>query len=351
MTTIRFGHLLGLHGAAGDNYFDTVLAVARASEAAGLDAVFYSDHLMSQRHSPAVGRLWRLVAALRRRGLGWPLAGPLGRLALGLASGYDGDPARTPPTLECFTTLAALAAATRRVRLGALVAAAPYRSPALLARMYANLDLISHGRCIAGLGAGWQEEEFRAYGWPFPAARGRAERLDEAAQIVAAMLSRPRTSFRGAHYRLERALSHPQPVQRPRPPLLIGAGGERRTLRTAARYADYCNLLGDPPTVARKLAALWAHCDAVGRPHEAIVPSNLVSILVARDGAALARKRARYAHRGGHPVEGTPAEVAAQLRAYVAVGVRYIIFSLPDAHAGESLGLLAEAVIPALASG
>lgn len=350
MPTLSFGHLLGLHGSTGPNYADTVLALAQQSERRGLDAVFFSDHLMARQPDGAVDGLWRLVHALRRRRLGWPLAAPLGALALRLAGRHD-DPAHMLPTLECFTTLAAIAATTRRVQLGALVAAAPYRNPTLLARMNANLDLISHGRCIVGLGAGWQEEEFRAYGWPFPTARVRAERLDEAAQIVSALLSRRRTSFRGRYYRVEQALSHPQPVQRPRPPLLIGASGEQRTLRTAARYADYCNILGDPPTVARKLAALRDHCAAVGRAYASIVPSNLVSILVARDERELARKRACYMHRGGHPVEGTPAEVVRQLRAYVAVGVRLIIFSLPDAHTGEPLDLLVEQVLPALAAG
>lgn len=350
MQTIRFGQLLGLHEASGPNYFDTVRDLAQISEAAGLDAVFYSDHMLSQRHGAPVQQIWRLIGALRRRGLGWPIASVLGGLALRLARRYD-DSGRTFPTLECFTTLAALAPTTRQIRLGALVAAAPYRSPALLARMNANLDLISRGRCIVGLGAGWQEEEFQAYGWPFPSARARAERLDETAQIVSAMLTQPRTSFRGTHYRLDQALSYPPPVQRPRPPILIGAAGERRTLRTVARYADYCNILGEPPTVARKLAVLRAHCAAVGRAYEEITPSNLVSILIAATEPELARKRERYHHRGGHPVEGTPAQVIGQLRAYLAVGVRYIIFSLPDAHTVEPLTLLARDVIPALAEG
>jgi alkanesulfonate monooxygenase SsuD/methylene tetrahydromethanopterin reductase-like flavin-dependent oxidoreductase (luciferase family) len=346
---IRFGHLLGLHGAAGANYFDTVRKLAAASEAAGLDAVFYSDHLMSRLHRPHVARIWWLLAALRRRRLGGLFASTLAGLALRLDRRAGDDPERTLPTLECFTTLAALAATTRRIRLGALVAAVPYRNPALLARMNANLDLISHGRCIVGLGAGWQEEEFRAYGWRFPSARARAEQLDEAAQIISAMLSQPHTRFRGAHFRLDHALSYPPPVQRPRPPLLIGASGERRTLRTAARYADYSNILGDPATVARKIAVLHAHCAAVGRPAEAITLTNLVSILIARSEAELARKRRSYHHRGGHPVEGTPARVVEQLRAYIAVGVRYIIFTLPDAHNLEPLALFTETVIPALA--
>jgi len=346
MNTIRFSQLLGLHRAEGANYADSVLAVAQASEAAGLDAVFYSDHLMAQHHSPAVQRIWWFVQALRRHRLHWPIAAPLRHLARTLSRRYIGDPERTLPTLECFTTLAAIAATTRRIRLGALVAAVPYRNPALLARMYATLDLISHGRCIVGLGAGWQEEEFVAYGWPFPSARVRAERLDETAQIVDMLLRQPSSSFYGAHYRLDQALSNPLPIQRPRPPILIGASGERRTLRTAARYADYCNILGDPPTVARKLKALQAHCAAVGRPYEAIIPSNLVSILIAENEAALARKRQRYSHRGGYPLEGTPDQIIDQLRAYIDVGVRSIIFSSPDAHTGEPLALLSEQVIP-----
>ena len=170
----------------------------------------------------------------------------------------------------------------------------PYRNPALVAKMCATLDVASHGRSIVGLGAGWHEPEFVAYGWPFPSVRARLEMLEEAIQIVDRLLTQRPATFRGKHYTIENAYNEPPPVQRPRPPLMIGGSGERVTLRLVAQYADMCNLFGDPATVARRYEVLRRHCAAVGRPFEAITRSNFASILLARDAAELAAKRARF---------------------------------------------------------
>jgi len=159
---MRFGHLLGTHPSQSENYFDTVLAVAQASEKVGLDAVFYSDHFQYQRHTVWTRGLRLLAAALHRRVPDHFLVQKLEMFANWFAVRYDADPRRTLFVLGCFTALAAIAAATQRIRLGALVAGAPYRNPALLAKMNITLDVISHGRCIIGLGAGWHEEEFKA---------------------------------------------------------------------------------------------------------------------------------------------------------------------------------------------
>ncbi len=346
---MRFGQLLGTHPSRSENYFDTVLEVAQASEAAGLDAIFYSDHFQVQRHSVPVRSLRTLARIVRRHGPGQGLAEVLEAGARRLARRYDSNPHRTLAVLECFTTLAAIAAATQRIRLGALVAGVPYRNPALLARANTTLDIISHGRCIVGLGAGWHEEEFRAYGWPFPSGRQRLDALEDTIRIVDAMMTQRRASYVGTQHRIADALSNPLPVQQPRPPILVGGSGERRTLRLVARYADYCNIFGDPPTVARKLKVLREHCAEVGRPYAAIVRSNFVGILIARNEAELARKRRLYSPWLGYPIVGTPEQVVAALRSFADAGIQYVIFNLPDAHTLEPIQLLAETVVPALA--
>jgi alkanesulfonate monooxygenase SsuD/methylene tetrahydromethanopterin reductase-like flavin-dependent oxidoreductase (luciferase family) len=347
---IRFGHLLGTHPSQGENYFDTVLAVAQASEAVGLDAIFYSDHFQFQHHSRLVRYMRLSAAALRRRMPSHFIPQRLDMLASRMAQGYDTDPRRTSAVLECFTTLAAIAAVTQRVRLGALVACVPFRNPALLAKINITLDVISHGRCIVGLGAGWHEEEFKAYGWSFPSIKQRMDELEDAIRIIDTMMTHHRASYTGTHYRITEALSNPLPVQRPRPPILIGGSGKRRMLRLVAQYADYCNILGDPVTVARKIEALRTHCAAVGRPFETIVRSNYVSILIAQNKTELARKRKQYTPGPGHPIIGTPEQVVAALQEFVQVGIQYVVFNFPDAHTLEPIHLFAERVVPAFAN-
>lgn len=301
-------HIHMVHPSARGNHFDTLLSMVRACEQAGLDSLWMMDHVM------------------------FPDAD---------------DPAREVPILECFVALGALAAATTRIRLGQLVVGVPYRSPALLAKMCATLDVISHGRSIIGLGAGWHAPEFTAYGWPFPPVRERMEQLEEAVQIVDRMLTQRPASFRGKHFAIEQAYNDPPPVQRPRPPIMIGGSGERVTLRLVAQYADMCNLFGDPPTVARLFGVLREHCAAVGRPFEAITRTSFRDILIARSEAELAAKRARFPDFQG--IAGTPDMVIAQLAEYAAVGSQYVTFHMPDADEIEPLLLLGETVVPAVA--
>jgi len=293
------------------NHFDTLLAVARACEQAGLDSVWMADHF------------------------------------LGGASVDPATPGDRLPVPEAFVSLGAIAAATTRIRIGELVVGAPYRNPALLAKMCATLDVVSHGRSIVGLGAGWYAPEFVAYGWPFPSVRARLAMLEEAVQVVDRLLTQRPATFRGTYYTVENAYNEPPPVQRPRPPLLIGGSGEQVTLRLVARYADMCNVDGDPATVARRFAVLRRHCAAVGRPFEAITRSNSASVLLARDAAAVAAKRARFpAFRG---LSGTPGEVIAGLKGYADAGSQYVTLHVPDAVDIEPLLLLGETVVPAVA--
>ncbi len=256
------------------------------------------------------------------------------------------QPEREAPVLECFVALGAIAAATSRIRIGQLVAGVPYRNPALLAKMCATLDVVSHGRTLVGLGAAWHEQEFRAYGWPFPPLSERMDMLEEAVQIVDLMLRQQPVSFSGQHYTITDAFNDPLPVQKPRPPILIGGSGEKRTLKIVAQYADYCNVGGDPATVAHKYDVLRRHCEAVGRPFDEITRCNNVGLIIARDEMALAAKRAQHPHFDG--IVGTPPAVVDQIQAYAAAGSQYITFFLPNAQDIAAIELLGESVLPHL---
>ncbi|MEO8287059.1 MAG: TIGR03560 family F420-dependent LLM class oxidoreductase [Chloroflexota bacterium] len=292
----------GEHG----NEFDTILAVVRACEHAGLDSVLMPDHFI-----------------------------------------FPDEEHPDVPVLESFVTLGAIAAATSRIRIGELAVGVPYRNPALLAKLCATLDVVSHGRSIVGLGAAWHEREFAAYGWPFPAVPQRMEMLEEAVQIVDRMLRESPASFSGKHYSIMDAYNDPRPVQRPRPPIMIAGSGERVTLKLVARYADYCNVFGDPETVAHLYDVLRTHCDTVGRPFDQITRCNHTSILIASDDAELAIKKRQHPDFDG--IAGTPEEVVAGLREYAAAGSQYVTFNLADAEDTSAIQLLGEAVLPLVA--
>ncbi|HEV8636735.1 MAG TPA: TIGR03560 family F420-dependent LLM class oxidoreductase [Chloroflexota bacterium] len=308
---MRFGHQLLTHSKAHENYFDTVFALARATEElGGIESLWFHDHVMFVN---------------QRR------------------------PEQVFEVMECFTSMAAVAAVTSRVRIGSYVLGVPYRNPALVAKAFTTLDLISHGRAIVGLGAAWNEVEFRGYGWPFPPASVRLEMLEEAIQVVLKLMTERPATFHGQHYTLEAALNDPPPIQKPRPPLMIGGGGERKTLRLVARYADYYNVFqATPDEAGHKFEVLRQHCREVGRDYDEIVKTNHVTVLIARDEAELARKKERYRWFLAHPLIGTPDRVIAQIREYRAAGSQYLIFNLSDAEQMDSLRLMAEEVIPAL---
>jgi alkanesulfonate monooxygenase len=171
--------------------------------------------------------------------------------------------------LEAYTTLGYLAACTSRVELLSWVTAVVYREPGLLAKIVSTLDVLSEGRAWLGIGAAWNEAEARGLGLPFPPTAERFERLEEALQICLQMWSDSEEPYRGKHYNLERTLNSPQPLRRPHPPILIGGGGERKTLRLVAQYAQACNLFAGPE-LERKLDILREHCAAVGRNYDDI---------------------------------------------------------------------------------
>jgi alkanesulfonate monooxygenase SsuD/methylene tetrahydromethanopterin reductase-like flavin-dependent oxidoreductase (luciferase family) len=200
---------------------------------------------------------------------------------------------------EAWELLAAWGAVTTRVRLGTLVTGNTYRHPPVLAKMVATLDHVTSGRAILGLGAAWHEGEHAMYGIPFPSTGGRLARMDEAARVLRLLLDEPVASFTGKHYVLKDAVAEPKPVQR-RLPLLIGGGGEQKTLRTVARYADYWHGHGSPEVIAHKLEVLAGHCAEAKRDVREITPLTSVRpdvVLRDRVGdveAQLDRVKARF---------------------------------------------------------
>jgi F420-dependent oxidoreductase-like protein len=254
-----------------------LLAVSEHAAATGWDGLWVADHFM-------------------------PSSGPL-------------DTA----TLECWTVLAGLAVGVPRVRLGALVTGNTYRHPAVLANMAATVDKMSGGRVVLGLGAGWQENEHRAYGLEFYDTPTRLARLDEACAVIKGLFTEKRASFSGRFYELDDAPLEPKPTQNPLP-LLIGGGGERVTLRITAKWADEWNTWGGPDVLAAKGAILERHCDTIGRDAGTIAHS--AQVIVALDGVGLPPG----ARLPTLMVSG--AEMQEQLAAYADAGVDEFIF--PD---------------------
>jgi F420-dependent oxidoreductase-like protein len=229
------------------------------------------------------GTTWDDVLALWRHGdqTGWDAACVTDHFMPNTAD-------RVGDTLECWTALAALAAQTSRMRVGTIVSGNTYRHPALLAKMAANVDIISRGRLICGLGAGWQENEHRAYGMDFYTTRERLERLDEACRVLKALWTESKASYKGRYYRLDDAPLMPKPVQTPHPELMIGGGGEKMTLRTVARHANHWNVWGGPKVLAHKGAILDEHCSAAGRDPKAIRRSANMALLITDSKAEVA---------------------------------------------------------------
>ncbi len=234
------------------------------------------------------------------------------------------------PWSEAWTTLAAIAAAVPRLRVGPLVSGNTYRHPAVLAKMAATLDQVSGGRCVLGIGAGWQENEHRAYGIPFYTTGERLARLDEACQVIRQLFSDEKASFEGKYYQLDDAPLAPKPVQRPLP-LLVGGGGEKKTLRIAARFADEWNVWGDVATLRHKMSILDRHCAEVGRDPRVIQRSAVALLFLSEDKAFIEGMRKRVT---GRPIlAGGSAEVRATVQEYAAAGVDELI--VPDFTLGQ----------------
>src|SRR3984957_11792497 len=231
--------------------WEETLELTRHCEATGWDGVYFADHFMP--NGPGEGAL-------------------------------DGD------VLECWSTIAALAATVPRVRLATLVASVTYRHPAVLAKIAAAVDRISGGRLVLGVGAGWQDNEHASYGIELGSVKERLDRFEEAVEILTSMLRSRRTTFAGSYFHVTDAPNQPAPVQ-DRLPLLIGGGGERRTMRIAARYADEWNAWTSPEELAQKVKVLRSHCEDLGRDPGEIRVSTQALMFLSTDESWLANKR------------------------------------------------------------
>ncbi len=251
------------------------------------------------------------------------------------------------PIHEAWSVLAAIAASVPRVRIGPLVAGNTYRKPALPATIATTIDHISGGRVVLGIGAGWQENEHEKYGFDFSTLKGRLDRLDEAVEIITSLLANVRTEYQGTHYALIDAPLDPKPIQA-KVPLLIGGGGRKRTLRTAARHADEWNYWGMPSDIEELCGVLDAHCEDVGRDPSSIQRSACALMFISEDEERLSRLRDQDFGRA--TIVGTPEEVIDIVGQYREVGLDELI--VPDFTFGpmkrkkESMDLFIEQVAP-----
>jgi F420-dependent oxidoreductase-like protein len=296
-------------GVPDDRLFDRVVENAKAAEAAGFDLVTVMDHFY------------------QIRGIG----------------------PETEPMLEAWTTLAGLAAQTTRVRLSTLVTGVTYRNPALLAKTATTLDIISKGRAILGIGAAWNEDEHVGHGFEFPPIGERMDRLDEALTIIKLMFTEERPSFQGKHYRIENALNRPRPIQPGGPKILVGGGGEKRTLRILARHGDIGHwFFGPVEDLKRKKEIFERHCEAEGRdPSTVLLTVGVGVVLVENERDAKAVLDRIPAERRATLFTATPSQAAERLSAYVDAGFGGFTLSnqtlpTPDAIAlgGELIRLM-----------
>ena len=269
-------------GIADTDLFETIAGIATTAETHGFDSVWVMDHLYQIE-----------------------VVGP-----------------KEDPMLEAYTLLGALAARTRTARLGTMVTGVTYRNPALLAKIVTTLDVISSGRAILGIGAAWNDDEHAGYGYDFPTAKERLDRLEEALQICRAMFTEPAPTFEGRHHRIRRVLNNPKPI-RGRIPVLIGGGGEKRTLRLVAQYGDACNLFGDPDAVRHKLDVLERHCADVGRDPAEITKTVLFTV---RD----------------------PKGAAETIRRFRDVGVDGVVVNMPEVANLDAVAVAGDTIRPVL---
>jgi F420-dependent oxidoreductase-like protein len=236
------------------------------------------------------------------------------------------------PMLEGYSALSYLAAVTQRARLGTLVTGVVYRYPGILVKTVTTLDVLSGGRAYLGIGAAWNEREARGLGVPFPPVKERFERLEEALQIAKQMWSGTVAPYHGKHYQLAETLNSPQALTKPHPPILIGGMGEQKTLRLVAQYADACNLFayGGVELMRNKLAVLKRHCEAVGRPYDAIERTSLGTVNLGKDGMSAS-------------------QVLEICRDLADAGIQQAIFNMPNVHEITPLEVFGREIIPAVA--
>jgi F420-dependent oxidoreductase-like protein len=238
---------------------------------------------------------------------------------------------------ESWTTAAAFARDTRRVRIGHLVTGNNYRNPALQAKMASTLDVLSHGRYTFGIGAGWHEHEYHAYGYQYSDAKTRLRQLDEAVQVIRTMWTQEETTFEGNYYQVRGAINQPKGVQQPHIPMMIAGSGERVTLKLVAQYADACNVQGNIATIEHKFDVMRAHCEAVGRSYESIHRTALTLCALAdtdEQAHALVPGWAPLVSPDpdiqSYGLVGTLETIRQRLAAYEAAGVQELVISFSD---------------------
>jgi F420-dependent oxidoreductase-like protein len=293
-------------GVPGDRLFDRVAENAKAAENAGFDLVTVMDHFY------------------QIRGIG----------------------PETEPMMEAYTTLSALATQTSRVKLGTLVTGVTYRNPALLAKMVTTLDVISKGRAILGIGAAWNEDEHIGYGFEFPPIKERMDRLGEALTIAKLMFTQDRPSFEGKYYRINRALNVPRPVQPGGPKILVGGGGERRTLRLLAEHGDIGHWFGgNLDDLRRKKKVFEEHCAAVNRnPSEVLLTVGLTLVLAENEKDAKALMDGMTPERRAMAKIVNVPQAAEVLREYMDAGFGGFTFNNNVLQTKESIALAGELI-------
>ncbi|HYB69747.1 MAG TPA: LLM class flavin-dependent oxidoreductase [Candidatus Bathyarchaeia archaeon] len=327
---------LTIRGLAVTSY-DEMRRTAVLAEELGFDSIWLCDHFLTLAPDAYVPAAHLPAAHLKDAGIARADAAP------------RATDASSVPLLECWTALSALARDTRRLRLGTSVLCHSYRAPSVLAKMAATLDVISGGRLDLGLGAGWFEEEYRAYGIPFPRIGERIDQLGEGVEIIRRMWSEPRPRYQGRYFAVDGAICDPPPLQRPHPPIWIGGEGDR-VHRLAARVADGVNVRWwGPARIAARAAYLDAACREAGREPGALRRSVTALLIADRDAARAAGTRERFAGipAEGH-VAGTPDACVARIRDYVEAGVRHFLFTIPDVASGGMLELVGRRMLPTL---
>ncbi len=302
--------------------FERVAAIATTAEASGFDSVWVMDHFY------------------QLPGLGAP----------------------SDNMFEAYSLLTAIAARTSTVRLGAMVGGMTYRNPAFLAKAVTGLDVISQGRAIWGIGAGWFELEHDQYGYEFGTFTDRFEKLEEGLQIVKSMFTEHTTTFDGKWFKVTEAMNYPKPVQAGGPPVMIGGSGERKTLRMVAQYADACNVFGEPGQVRHLMDVLDGHCERLGRDPKTICRTRLGTLVVGPTmEAATAKITSRF---GVASLDDLPAELLArvkgmfilgdadavgeQVQELLDAGLDGLVVNMPDAHDLEAVELAGSVLGPLL---
>ena len=256
------------------------------------------------------------------------------------------------PMLEGWTVLSMLAGITTKIKLGTLVTGIIYRYPSVLAKIASTLDVLSKGRLFMGLGAAWNEQESLAYGINFPSNQERLLRLEETIQIIRKMWTEePCASFNGKYFQIINAYCNPKPIQKPSPPILVGGGGERKTLKIVAKYAYACNLFGSTESIKKKLDILKEHCKSVGRDFDSILKTKLGTIVL-DDNREVAKDRVEETFRGvpeeqikEFVIYGTPEDILKQIEALQQVGIQYLIVNLEPSRELEALDTFANKII------